>query len=197
MNTDAKRYYALLGLDPLCSDEDIRSAFRRRAKELHPDAGSGDATSFIRLKRAYDTLGDPTRRGHYDRLNNPRVRRAIRPAPLEPAPPRLRPRRPGGMSFRRYFVAFLFVGGLSFGAIETMISFADVPSAGLPHPVSLLTSGIKAAAINDDKQRTTHAKSGSGFWDPSSPNGTPRDDMPDGRGASDIHAESLGTTAPE
>ena len=81
MHTDAKHYYAVLGVDPVASEEIIRSAFRRRAKELHPDAEAGDASAFILLKRAYDTLMDPKGRAAYDRDCQP----AWQPAPQPPA----------------------------------------------------------------------------------------------------------------
>ena len=37
------------------SADELKAAFRRRARELHPDHG-GDAAAFIALKRAYDGL---------------------------------------------------------------------------------------------------------------------------------------------
>lgn len=170
MNLDAKRYYALLGLDPACSDEDIRVAFRRRAKQLHPDAESGDATAFMRVKRAYDTLADPARRAQYDRANRARMRRETSDLPT---PPRARPHRSGGMSFARYVIAFLFVGGLSLAAVETMISYADAPPAGSAGPVSLLSHPARNHHAKDDSRlgdRTAASGPGSGFWDPSNPN---------------------------
>ena len=188
MNTDAKRYYALLGLDPACTDEEIRGAYRRRAKELHPDAESGDITAFIRLKRAYDTLSDPARRAHYDRVNNPHVRQAIRIAAGPPPVARPRPPRQGGMSFRRYFVAFLFMGGLSFGAIETMISYADVPSAAPSHPLSLIAGAIKDTAAKEEPAPRAKSSVGPGFWDSSNPTGAAANDEPPAKHTSVIGA---------
>lgn len=188
MNTDAKRYYAVLGLDPRCSDEDIRSAFRRRAKQLHPDSVSGDATAFIRLKRAYDTLSDPASRAHYDRASNARVRRAMHAAFDPPLPPRVRVSRPGGMSFARYFVAFLFMGGLSFGAIEALISnYADEPPTGSSHLLSLLAR----ETAKDDSPSVARAATtaASGFWDPSSPDGTPRETHKSATGIGSLTSE--------
>lgn len=57
--------YVLLGLPPAATAEEIKSAFRRRAREVHPDA-KGDGTEFIALKDAYAILGDPTKRAQYD-----------------------------------------------------------------------------------------------------------------------------------
>ncbi len=64
----AEDYYALLGVAPGASDEEIKRAYRQRARELHPDS-SGDPESealFKEVTKAYDTLRDPERRRRYD-----------------------------------------------------------------------------------------------------------------------------------
>jgi hypothetical protein len=43
---------SVLGVTPPCSVDDIKAAYRRLAKESHPDAG-GDATAFMALEQAY------------------------------------------------------------------------------------------------------------------------------------------------
>ncbi|MFB6080545.1 MAG: J domain-containing protein [Haloferacaceae archaeon] len=50
--------YRVLGLDPGAGPEEVRAAYRERAKELHPDAESGDEEAFKRITRAYETLTD-------------------------------------------------------------------------------------------------------------------------------------------
>ena len=50
--------YATLDLDPTADAETVRSAYRDRAKRLHPDAETGDEEAFKRLNRAYDRLSD-------------------------------------------------------------------------------------------------------------------------------------------
>lgn len=57
--------YATLGVDRDASPEDIKSAFRAKAKETHPDAG-GDAKDFEKVKLANIVLVDPARRAKYD-----------------------------------------------------------------------------------------------------------------------------------
>jgi len=48
--------YETLGLDPSADQEAIRSAYRDRAKRLHPDTESGDESAFKRLNEAYEVL---------------------------------------------------------------------------------------------------------------------------------------------
>ncbi|ONH26143.1 J domain-containing protein [Pseudofrankia asymbiotica] len=57
--------YDLLGVSPSATPDEIRSAYRRAARVVHPDAG-GSAADFERLTIAYHILIDPTYRTDYD-----------------------------------------------------------------------------------------------------------------------------------
>lgn len=63
--------YERLGVPVDASDDDIRRAFRLRAKAEHPDAG-GDPEAFRLLREAYETLCDPLRRRDWDELHHVR-----------------------------------------------------------------------------------------------------------------------------
>src|SRR5918992_2905396 len=61
--------YDTLGVRRDATQEQIRSAYRKLARKLHPDLNPGDRTAEERFKRvsaAYDLLGDPDKRARFD-----------------------------------------------------------------------------------------------------------------------------------
>ena len=88
-----KNYYLILGVDADATQDEIQRAFRRLAKDLHPDYYGNDSQPFRDLQEAYAVLGNPAKRSVYDR-----GRRRIRPRPsrskvtAEPLRPRRRAR---------------------------------------------------------------------------------------------------------
>ncbi len=66
-----KDFYAVLGVKKDASAEDIKKAYRRLARENHPDSNPGDTAKHDRFKQvaeAYDVVGDPDKRPKYDEL---------------------------------------------------------------------------------------------------------------------------------
>jgi molecular chaperone DnaJ len=64
-------YYKALGVDAKASTDDIKKAYRKLAKQFHPDTTGGDKAKESRFKEisnAYEVLGDTKKRGQYDQL---------------------------------------------------------------------------------------------------------------------------------
>src|SRR3954453_19928671 len=62
--------YKVLGVDRKASPDEIKKAYRKLARQYHPDKNPGDKaaeTKFKEISAAYDVLGDPEKRKQYDR----------------------------------------------------------------------------------------------------------------------------------
>jgi len=89
-----KGYYAILGIPRTATPAEIKRAFRRRARRLHPDVNpSPDATrQFQELNNAYRVLSNRLRRARYDRAGSAVIMRR-RPSPAPPPTPAPAPAR--------------------------------------------------------------------------------------------------------
>jgi curved DNA-binding protein len=66
-------YYKILGVERKASDKDIRKAYRRLARQHHPDVNPGDAKAedkFKEINEAYEVLSDEEKRRRYDQLGS-------------------------------------------------------------------------------------------------------------------------------
>jgi curved DNA-binding protein len=68
-----KDYYDVLGVPRTATDKEIKAAYRKLARQHHPDANKGNKASEERFKEigeAYEVLKDPNKRKRYDQLGN-------------------------------------------------------------------------------------------------------------------------------
>jgi len=76
-----KDFYYILGLEPDCTLDEVKEAYRKLSKKLHPDLNQGDKyfeDRFRDIQEAWETLRDPVKRSQYDQ-----ALRKIRSNPVE------------------------------------------------------------------------------------------------------------------
>jgi molecular chaperone DnaJ len=148
----AKNYYAILGVSPTATFDEIRSAYRQRVKQYHPDYFGKNSAPFRGVQEAYDVLGDPSNRNSYDRslrgagikirLDQARERIIIRSrnATVEPLKPSSKPIDLGRISpqtsFRNYSPSFQAV-------FEDLWNFVDPPLERKSERFQTLTMEIR------------------------------------------------------
>jgi molecular chaperone DnaJ len=112
----AADYYERLGVARDASDAEIKKAFRRLARELHPDVNAHDPAAEEKFKsaaEAYEVLSDPERRATYDRYGA----EGLRSGGFQPS---------GFGSFADIFDAFFGGGGDIFGGVRGPAQGGDV-----------------------------------------------------------------------
>lgn len=62
----AKDFYRVLGVKPHASEREIKSAYRKKARHMHPDKHPDKAEAFMEVSEAYQVLSDPELRRVYD-----------------------------------------------------------------------------------------------------------------------------------
>ncbi len=68
-----KDYYDVLGVSKNATEQELKKAYRQKAKKYHPDANPGNVeaeTKFKELSEAYDVLQDPQKRSKYDQFGH-------------------------------------------------------------------------------------------------------------------------------
>ena len=70
---DKRDYYEVLGVQKSASEDDIKKAYRKMAKQYHPDLNPGDKTAeakFKEVNEAYEVLSDSNKRSRYDQFGH-------------------------------------------------------------------------------------------------------------------------------
>lgn len=119
MAEQKRDYYEVLGLDKSASEADLKKAYRKLAKECHPDLHPGDAKAEARFKElgeAYAVLSDADKRAKYDKFGH---------AAFDPAQ--------GGMGFDGFDFGDIFsdiFGGIFGGAGGGRRADPNAPTQG-------------------------------------------------------------------
>lgn len=66
----SRDYYSVLGVSRDSNPEEIKRAYRKLALQYHPDKPTGNEEKFKEINEAYQVLGDPEKRGQYDRFGS-------------------------------------------------------------------------------------------------------------------------------
>jgi len=130
----ARSYFAILEVPSGASPKEVRSAYRRLAKEFHPDYYEGGSEPFRQIQEAYAVLGDPAKRRAYEKsLGDVLVKRTagqtLRSEP-EPLIPDEGPVNIGEISPVRSFQTFSPSFGEIFDWIWDNFSSVDRPKSG-------------------------------------------------------------------
>ena len=127
--------YDVLSVAPDASAEEVRTAFYRLSKKVHPDKGGSDAL-FCLVSDAYEVLSDPARRAAYDRWLR------LPPRPAAPgAAQRAAPHGPFDGIREAPTVALVFSGAITY-AVTAPVSAGSLKVEPASGPVRAVTGTV-------------------------------------------------------
>jgi curved DNA-binding protein len=135
MPVEFKDYYKTLGVAREASQDDIRKAFRKLAREYHPDVAKDKKKAeekFKEINEAYEVLGDPAKRKKYDTLGANWNRPEMPPGWQQPGGGRGAAGAPGAEEFEFHFGGTGFSDFFEqfFGGRGDFGGYQDVPGGG-------------------------------------------------------------------
>ncbi|MBS3755297.1 MAG: J domain-containing protein [Desulfobacterales bacterium] len=105
----AKSYYAILGISPDASKQEVKDAYRQLAKHYHPDHEGGDSGKFRDIQEAYSVLADAGKRREYEPQRSQKAGRVhvrVKPGRYAEPEPLIPEREPWHAGRRRYSRSF-------------------------------------------------------------------------------------------
>ena len=132
-------YYEILGVNKDASDDEIKSAFRKLAKQYHPDLHQGDKnseTKFKEINEAYGVLSDAQSRAKYDQFGH---------AAFDPAAGAGAGASYGGAGFGGFSDIFETMFGGGFGGFAGQQQARNAPVAGNDYRYNLSITFEEAA----------------------------------------------------
>lgn len=143
--------YAVLGVPRTATRDEVARAYRRLAKQHHPDAGAPPSATMARINEAWHILGSPTRRARWDEAH-----RVVQPPHWAAAPPAVArapvhpvAAPPPAPSVRD---SPWFAAAVAFGAVALIglvMVFAAVTVRSVPPPSDPFGGGARTYATDD------------------------------------------------
>ncbi len=157
-----KDLYKLLGLSTEASQDDIRKAHRKLARQYHPDANPEDPRAeerFKEVQQAYEVLSNPQKRREYDqglRATTSSASRRTTSRAARPTTARRRAARSSGGNTRGNTSSTIDLSGL-LGKLRDVIG--DIQTYGFPDTGGDVSDGKPSGASNESREKKVRGPS--------------------------------------
>lgn len=151
--TDFKDYYKILGIDKSATPEEIKRAYRKLARQYHPDLNPGDSKAeakFKEINEAQEVLSDPEKRQKYDQFGQYWQQARSSAPPQESGP------RTEGVDFNQYgdFEEFIndLLGRVNQGRRTYTYRTSTAGSGGFDQAEDIFSGGYRTQAPAPDTE---------------------------------------------